>query len=252
MLNFGDQGPPSFTAPTSADPDLDFWEEIDPESIGPPDTEPDAPENNKAVSIIMEQDDSGSRWLFYENEQGKPAGCNTDYVSVFKGPDFSGNIDDPGLPGGEYSFKIWGRECKWSGNGENPGELVCDGDRYGCQANAGDKDTVDCGDGKKEHEGVFCDFYSDGEASEPPAEEPEETGPGADSCPVSEYPGINDVNAIPEWQEQNVCKSVCANGAYGLCAIVDDNENPTTGFCQCTELPQQCVDDGRYTCWQPE
>lgn len=133
------------------------------------------PELNKAVSIIMEQDDEGFFWNFYETDKGQAAGCNTDYQSVFKGPYFDdADIDDPPLPSGAYEFTIWGRDCKWSGNGENLGLLVCGEDRYSCEAPS-DPQTNDCENGTQQHEGAYCDFDSDGEATEPEPEEEEIT-----------------------------------------------------------------------------
>lgn len=123
------------------------------------------------------------RWVFYETDQGQKAGCNTQQPIVFKGPVFQGaNIDEPGNPGGEYDMKIWGRDCefaewftryggaadsvagKYSSDGNNPGDLICGGDKYSCTSNS-NAPTETCPGGQKQHEGVFCDFDSDGAAS---------------------------------------------------------------------------------------
>ena len=66
---------------------------------------------------------------------------------------------------GDWHFRAWNRECKWRGNGENPGELVCQDERFGCfkAENAATKD--DCPEDIKETESLNCAFDSDGDAT---------------------------------------------------------------------------------------
>ena len=78
---------------------------------------------NKALTMILEAENRESdnyRWIFYETDQGQPAGCLTQRTVVFKGPVFHGaNIVFPDPPSGEYDMTIWGRGCKHPGQFEH-------------------------------------------------------------------------------------------------------------------------------------
>lgn len=140
------------------------------------DLPPPTPNNNKALSIMMEKDGDTYNWIFYDTPRGESAGCNTDKNAVFKGPNFSGvNIDDPPNPSGDYNMNVWGRPCKYAGDGSNPGELICNDEHISCQKSINAK-TIDCpNSSKKQHEGAFCEFFMEGGTSTPappPASEP--------------------------------------------------------------------------------
>lgn len=134
------------------------------------DVPPPAPNNNKALSIMMEKDGETFNWIFYETPRGEAAGCNTDKKPVFKGPNFGGvNIDDPPNPSGDYNMDVWGRPCKWVGNGDNPGQLICGDEHISCQKSSSSSPTIDCPNtGRKQHEGAFCEFFLEGSTSAPP------------------------------------------------------------------------------------
>lgn len=53
---------------------------------------------------------------------------------------------------------------KYRSNGENPGELICDQDRYGCVEDKEAKIDV-CPGGQIQHSAAYCDFSSDGSTS---------------------------------------------------------------------------------------
>ena len=117
-------------------------------------------ENDKAVSIMMEQDGDHFNWVFYETTRGQTGGCNTDKKPVFKGPEFTGvDIEEPPHPSGDYVMQIWGQQCEWRGNGENPGILICGNKEFSCNRADPNAPTVDCPDtGRKQHEGAYCEF----------------------------------------------------------------------------------------------
>lgn len=119
------------------------------------------PENNKAISIMMEKDGDKYNWVFYNTPRGERAGCDTDKEAVFKGPDFNNvDIDHPPNPSGDYNFNAWGKPCKWRGNGDNPGELICNDVPISCQKAADDAPTISCPNSeKKQHEGAYCEFF---------------------------------------------------------------------------------------------
>jgi hypothetical protein len=140
------------------------------------DLPPVPPNNNKALSIMLEKDGDTYNWVFYETPRGEPAGCNTNKKPVFKGPNFSGvNIDDPPNPSGDYNMDVWGRPCKWHGNGENSGELICNDEHISCQDSTS-ATTFDCpNSSRKQHEGAFCEFFMEGSTQvpeQPPAPPP--------------------------------------------------------------------------------
>lgn len=147
------------------------------------DLPPLPPVNNKALSIIMEQDGDSFKWVFYETNRGERAGCDTDKTAVFLGPPFSGvDINDPPPPQGDYDMTVWGRPCKYHGDGSNRGELICDDEHIACQAPSPDAPTVDCPDtGRKQHEGAFCEFFTeestDTQPADPPPPPPAPAGP---------------------------------------------------------------------------
>lgn len=67
--------------------------------------EDSGPENNAALSIILEKDGDDLTWAFYQTPRGQPAGCKTDKKVVYRSPKWSGgDIDSPGHPGGDYNF----------------------------------------------------------------------------------------------------------------------------------------------------
>lgn len=74
------------------------------------------PANNKALTMMLEAESRESdnyQWVFYETDQGQPAGCRTQRPVVFKGPVFHGaNIVFPDFVSGEYDIDVWGRGCR--------------------------------------------------------------------------------------------------------------------------------------------
>lgn len=159
------------------------------------DLEPLPPNNNKALSIMMEKDGDNYQWIFYDTPRGEAAGCNTNKNVVFYGPTFTGvNIDEPPNPSGDYNMNVWGRPCKWAGNGDNPGELICNDEHISCQKATADAKTIDCpNSSKKQHEGAFCEFFLESDNSIPapaPAPPPSSTPSGptkAMSIVLEEY-----------------------------------------------------------------
>ena len=119
-----------------------------------------------AVSINLEKDGDNFRWLFYEGYKGQFAGCDMHAPSVvYKTSTWTGSdIFNPPLPGGDHDFTVWGRPCKWRGNGSNRGELICQGIRYACYE-SGDTRPFQCNKGPAERSSTYCEFYSGGKSA---------------------------------------------------------------------------------------
>ncbi|KAK6400352.1 hypothetical protein LTR81_024401, partial [Elasticomyces elasticus] len=125
-------------------------------------------DENKALSIILQQDGDSYQWLFCETERGQAAGCNSVRTVVFASPTSSNvDINRPPFPSGDCNINIWGRACKWRGSGEGPVVLICDDKEYACAKVGDDAPTSTCPAGTTQHEGAYCDFHSDGPGTAP-------------------------------------------------------------------------------------